>query len=91
MEPKIFEVEESKLFFGLKRHAMEELWAQSVFVALNQEFGKVDAQEIFSRVYLQNTSFFVDTANLYTNCGNEAFQLTPSKEAGSIKIVPSIN
>jgi len=48
VEPKFNEVEESKFFFCLKQHATEELWAQNGFFALVQDFGKADAQEMFT-------------------------------------------
>jgi len=66
----------------LKQHATKELWAQYVFSTLAQDFGKVDAQEMFTWVFLQNTLFCVDTTNLHTNCGNEALHLTSSEEFG---------
>jgi len=69
VEPKLTEVEESELLFRLKWHAAEELRAQRVFAALAQDFGKADAQEMFSRVFLHDIPLFVDTAISRTDCG----------------------
>jgi hypothetical protein len=53
--PHLTEGEEAELLFRLKRHAAEELRAQRVFAALAEDFGREDAQDIFSRFYLHDT------------------------------------
>lgn len=89
VEPKLTEVEESELFFCLKWHAVEELRAQRVFAALAQDFGKADAQEMLSRVFLQGTPCPIDTANSHTDCGDEAPYLAASEDVGGTRVVPS--
>jgi hypothetical protein len=89
VEPKLTEVEESELFFCLKWHAAEELRAQRVFAALAQDFGKADAQEMLSRVFLQGTPCPIDTANSHTDCGDEAPYLAASEDVGGTRVVPS--
>jgi len=80
MEPKFTEVEDSKLFFYLQQHANKELWSKCVLAILAQDFRKVDAQKMFSWMFLQDTLFFVDTINLYANCGDEVFHSLPWSE-----------
>ncbi|HEY9806811.1 MAG TPA: DNA cytosine methyltransferase [Candidatus Obscuribacterales bacterium] len=91
VEPKLTEVEESELLFRLKWHATEELQAQRVFAALAQDFGKADAQEMFSRLFLQGTPCPIDTANSHTDCGGEAPHLASSEDAGGTGVVPSMD
>ena len=87
--PNLTEVEESELLFRLKWHAAEELRAQRVFAALAQEFGKADAQEMFSRVFLHDNPFFVDTASSHSDRDSEAPHLTSSEDAGGMDVAPS--
>ena len=87
--PKLSEVEESELLFHLKRHAVEELQAQRVFAALAQDFGKADAQEMFSRVFLHDTPFLLDTASSRMNCGTEAPHLATNEDAGGMEVASS--
>jgi len=59
-EPHLTETEESVLLYRLERHAAEELRAQRVFAALAQDFGAVDARDIFSRVYYHDEGYSMD-------------------------------
>jgi hypothetical protein len=61
--PHLTEVEEAELLFRLKRHAAEELRAQRVFAALAEDFGREDAGDIFSRFYLHDVGFLVDSVD----------------------------
>jgi hypothetical protein len=62
-EPHLTETEESALLYRLQSHAAEELRAQRVFAALAQDFGAVDARDIFSRVYFQDEGVSMDTVD----------------------------
>ena len=48
------------LLYRLERHAAEELRAQRVFAALAEDFGAVDARDIFSRVYYHDEGYSMD-------------------------------
>ena len=61
--PLLTEIEEAELLFRLKRHADEELRAQRVFAALAEDFGREDARDIFSRFYLHDEGFSVDSVD----------------------------
>ena len=59
-EPHLMETEELVLLYWLERHAAEELRAQRVFAALAQDFGAMDARDIFSRVYYHDEGYSMD-------------------------------
>ena len=88
VEPTLTGVEESELLYRLKQHAMEELRAQRVFAALAQDFGRADAREMFSRVFLHDTSFSVDTTISYTECGDDILHLATSEDVGGTEVAP---
>ena len=78
----------------LKWQATEELQAQRVFAALAQDFGRLDAQEMFSRVFLKDISSFTDE-KISQICGVGEAQgvndLAPSEEARGTVVAPSFS
>ena len=58
--PHLTEIQEARLLFHLRRQAVDELRAQRVFAALAEDFGREEAEDIFSRFYLHDTGFSMD-------------------------------
>ena len=51
------EVNDTEGIFSLKQHVAEELRTQSVFVALAQNFGKLESHKMFLFLFLGDTSY----------------------------------
>lgn len=71
---------------------MEELWAKWFFVALAQNFKRLDGQEIFAWVFLKEILSFKDMDNTQIVCEGESqgvVDLALSGEVGGTNVAPS--
>jgi hypothetical protein len=92
MEPQSkdhMEVNDTEGFFFLKQHVAEELRAQRIFLALAQDFGKLEAHKMFPLLFLGNTSYVGSYLATQTDCSSEDTHLNSSADDGGKSVAPS--
>jgi hypothetical protein len=74
------EVNDTEGLFSLKQHVVEELRAQRVFLALAQDFGKLEAYKMFPLLFLDDTSYVGTYLATQTDCSGEDTHLDSSAD-----------
>jgi hypothetical protein len=76
------EVNNTEELFSLKLHVAEELRGQRVFSALAQDFKMLEANKIFSLLFLGDTSYVGSYLATQTDCSGEDTHLDSSADDG---------
>ena len=85
------EVNDTEGLFALKQHVAEELRAQRVFLALAQEFGKLEALKMFPLLFHGDTSYVDGYLATQTDCSGEDMHLASSADDGDKGVALSSN
>ena len=76
------EVNDTDGLSSLKQHVAEELRAQRVFAALAEDFGKLEAHQIFPLLFFGDTSYVGGYLATQTDCSGKGMHLDSSADDG---------
>ena len=83
------EVNDTEGLFSLKQYVAEELRAQRVFAALAQDFGKLEAHQMFLLLFLGDPSYVGTYLAIQTDCSGEDMHLDSNADDGGKSVVVS--
>ena len=85
------EVNATEGLSSLKQHVAEELRAQRVFAALAEDFGKLEAHQIFPLLFFGDTSYVGGYLATQTDCSGKGMHLDSSADDGGKGVAFSTN